>query len=340
MGPPRSGRRRSERYGSESRRSDKQRFSQRRFSKGSGDDRALDAVAATVHQLAVLLAAGVPPASSWRYLAEEPSGSPDVARVVAREVGDGAPVSAALLAASGGLPPGQADAWRGLAAAWRVATESGAPLAPTLVDFAASLRALGEVQRDVRTALAGPVATSRVVVALPAVGIVLGALLGFDTLGALVSTPAGISCLIGGILLVAAGALWTRALLRRARPTSLTPGLGLDLMAIALTGGTSALRARQIVEAAIGDRDLRDDLSVLERVLSLSRRAGVPAAALLRAEAAECRARARSDGERAAASLGVTLMLPLGLCVLPAFMLLGVAPLVLSVIAITMDGFI
>ena len=308
----------------------------RRQYKRSDDEDALDAVAAAVHQLAVLLAAGVPPASSWGYLGD--GGASGVPQRVAVSVAAGVPIADALLAAIRGLKPGQADAWRGLAAAWRVATESGASLAPTLVDFAESLRSLAGVQRDVRTSLAGPIATSRVVVALPAVGILFGAVLGFDTLGVLVSTGAGITCLIGGVLLVAAGAWWTRVLLRRARPTSMTPGLGLDLMAIALTGGTSTVRAWQIVDAATEGQDVQADFASLERVLSLSRRAGVPAAALLRAEARECRARARSDGERAAASLGVTLMLPLGLCVLPAFMLLGVAPLILSVVGLTVGG--
>lgn len=307
-----------------------------RLYKRSDAEDSLESVAAVVHQLAVLLAAGVPPAPSWSYIADE--GAPGVPLRVAASAADGVPIAEALLDALGGLERGPADAWRGLAAAWRVATDSGAPLAPTLVDFAESLRSLAGVQRDVRTSLAGPIATSRVVVALPAVGVLFGAVLGFDTLGVLVSTGAGIACLVGGLVLVAAGALWTRALLRRARPSSMTPGLGLDLMAIALTGGTSAARARQIVDAATEGHDLRAEFAVAERVLSLSRRAGVPAAALLRAEAREHRARARSDGERAAASLGVTLMLPLGLCVLPAFMLLGVAPLILSVVGLTVGG--
>jgi tight adherence protein B len=43
-------------------------------------------------------------------------------------------------------------------------------------------------------------------------------------------------------------------------------------------------------------------------------------------------------GERKAATLAVTLMLPLGLCILPAFMVLGVAPLLIAVISSTVTG--
>ncbi len=74
-------------------------------------------------------------------------------------------------------------------------------------------------------------------------------------------------------------------------------------------------------------------------VLDLSRRAGVPAGELLRSEAEEARRAARSDAQVKAAALGVRLMLPLGLCILPAFMALGVIPLLITVISSTVGSF-
>jgi tight adherence protein B len=70
-------------------------------------------------------------------------------------------------------------------------------------------------------------------------------------------------------------------------------------------------------------------------VLSFSRAAGVPAAALLHAEAEESRRAATADGERRAAELGTRLLLPLGVCILPAFIALGVAPIVVSIVSST-----
>lgn len=67
--------------------------------------------------------------------------------------------------------------------------------------------------------------------------------------------------------------------------------------------------------------------------LALSASAGVPARELLRAIAADERRRARVEGRRAAARLSSTLLLPLGVCTLPAFVLLGVLPLVFSVLS-------
>jgi tight adherence protein B len=73
-------------------------------------------------------------------------------------------------------------------------------------------------------------------------------------------------------------------------------------------------------------------------VLELSRRAGVGAVELLHAEADQARRDARSAAQLASAALGVRLMLPLAVCVLPAFMVLSVAPLVLSILSSTVSG--
>lgn len=302
----------------------------------------LEPVASAVQKLAVLLAAGVAPASSWLYLAEQPRGpATGMLAAVGAAASDGSPVSETIIGELARVPAADAQAWRGLAAAWRVATDAGAPLAPTLRDFAASLRSLAQVQRDLEVALAGPVATARMVMALPAVAVLFGLALGFDILGTLFTTVPGLVCLVLGMLLMVAARFWNRRLVASARPTDLTPGLTLDLMAIAVSGGASIPRATAAVEEARAGCGLSDDDSgaTLADVLELSRRAGVPAAALLRSEADEARRAARSDGDRRAATLAVTLMIPLGVCVLPAFMLLGVAPLLISVISSTVATF-
>lgn len=286
-------------------------------------------VAAVAQRLAVLLAAGVAPASAWGHVAASTNS------LVARRVAGGVDLVAAA-ADTTGLQP---EAWRGLAAAWCVATESGSPLAPALREYAASLRELGEAQRDARVALAGPVATARMVMALPAVGVLFGLALGFDTPATLLGTPVGWACLLagGGLLSVAAG--WNRRLVRAARPTSATPGLACELMAIGMAGGASLDRSRAIVDGALGRYGIAAEGGEVDSVLELSRRAGVPAAELLRSEARELRAAARSAAQERAAALSVRLMLPLGLCVLPAFLVLGVLPLLVAVVTSTVGSF-
>jgi tight adherence protein B len=284
-------------------------------------------VATVAQRLAVLLAAGVAPTSAWRHVASSTQS------LVADRVAAGAELAVAA-ADTGGL---QLEAWRGLAAAWAVASESGSPLAPALRDYAFSLRELGEAQRDARVALAGPIATARIVLALPVVGVLFGVALGFNTLATLFTTPAGWACLgVGGGLLGLA-ALWNRRLVRSARPRSATPGLACELMAIGMAGGASIDRARATVSTALESFGI--DAEDVEPVLRLSRAAGVPAAELLRSEARELRAAARSTAQERAAALSVRLMLPLGLCVLPAFLVLGVLPLLVTVITATIDTF-
>ena len=226
-------------------------------------------------------------------------------------------------------------AWAALAAAWLIASEAGAPLAACLDDIAQCLLAAGEVERDTAAALAGPLATTRMVIGLPLVSIVSGALLGLDTLHVLFASPAGIACLLsGGVLLLVARA-WSRALLRRARRLEAVPGLALDLVAVAASGGGSLNRAVELVDEALdrfGVAAAHDRGAVID-VLRLAARAGAPPGELLRAEALRVRRDAVGLARRRAAGLDVWLMVPLGICVLPAFVLLSVIPVVVGVMS-------
>ncbi|MEO9015379.1 MAG: type II secretion system F family protein [Terrimesophilobacter sp.] len=312
----------------------------------------LEPVAAVVQRLSVLLAAGVAPASAWHYLADGDGPQSCRLKNIVRAIDTGTTISDAIVgtvrteafrrraAPARQRRPGpeapDAAAWRGLAAGWFVATAAGAPLAASLRDFAAGLRDLAQTERDLATALAGPVATAKLVMVLPAVGILFSVVLGVDSLAALFSSVPGLLCLGTGTALLVAARAWNRRLLNRARPTIRTPGLAMELMAIAVSGGASLSRASAVVAQARERCGVQaDGVDSIAEVLELSRRAGVPAAALLRSAADEARRQARSSGEQKAATLAVTLMLPLGLCVLPAFMLLSVAPLLIAILSST-----
>lgn len=288
----------------------------------ASDAGAAASAALSVRTLAVLLQAGAQPLAAWRHLAE--SGDPQAQRVVERCDGGGELVAA--IAAEGGT-------WTDAAAAWEVASTVGAPLADVLRALAESLQDAASAADDVRIALAEPTGTARLLLWMPFAGLLLGAALGFDTFAVVTTNPIGAGCVIGGVLLVLAARGWTRALVRRAQPVPGTPGMHAELVAVALSGGVAIPRALDLVEHSTAGIDRGVDRTAA--VLELSRSAGVPAAELLRASAAQQRHEARVQGRVRAARLSTRLLLPLGACTLPAFLLLGVAPLLLSVLTST-----
>lgn len=319
--------------------------------------------AVVVERLAVLVGAGVAPARAWGHVASvEPHGAlRRLAEAVAADGAAGAPLSAGLVSRLDDGPfDGARDAadheraWRQVACAWRVAETSGAPMADCLLSFVQALRSADEARRDVQVALSGPRATAHVVLALPPVGLLFSLGLGFDTGAVLVGTPIGWGCLVVSAGLVALARRWNARLVRAARPSARVPGLRPELLAVALSGGASWSSGLAAVDDAVvscgvevGDVSPRGGAAAVsesadaaerrrcERVLDLSRRAGAPAGLLLRSEARELRLEARTSAQTAAGRLGVTLMLPLGVCILPAFLVVGVVPLVVSLVSST-----
>lgn len=110
-----------------------------------------------------------------------------------------------------------AEGLTGVAACWQVAVDEGAGLAAGLDRVAAALRAERDQRDSLDAKLAGAKATALALAVLPAVGLVLGGLLGSDPLHELLHTPAGLGCLLVGGLLEWAGLVWTGRMVRAAR---------------------------------------------------------------------------------------------------------------------------
>jgi tight adherence protein B len=263
-------------------------------------------------------------------LAEEPRAAGSTIEVSGR-VQRGEPVAAAIATLN-------APEWRVLAVAWSLAEESGAPLAPALDRIGAALRALERLRERRTVLLAGPRATVRLVSALPPLALVLGWLLGFDPFPVLLS-PVGAVLLPTGAALLLAGIAWGRALRRRVEQTDRVVGMELELVWIALRGGAHPRAAsRRTVDCV--DRfgadwvpfdGFRRDRT-LRAVIGSAERTGTPLGPMLIEEAASVRVRAEADLERSAERLGVRVLIPLGVCVLPSFIVLGVVPVLVSML--------
>lgn len=109
---------------------------------------------------------------------------------------------------------------RALAACWTVCSGSGSGLASAVERLEEGLRADAAQRRAVDAELAGPRATAGLLAVLPVLGLLLAAGLGADPLHVLLTTPVGLVCLAGGLLLDATGLWWTGRLVARAGGTA------------------------------------------------------------------------------------------------------------------------
>jgi Flp pilus assembly protein TadB len=180
--------------------------------------------------------------------------------------------------------------------------------------------------------------------------------------GVLVVVPGPVAPLAA---LAAAAGVWVLATrtepssARRAREAARRDLAGLvDLFAGALAAGAPPGRAVRVVCEALpgpaADRltgvvarlelgvdpehvwaDLADDpvLAPLGRTLARAESSGASVATAVGALAADLAGQARAEVEDRARAVGVRAALPLGLCLLPAFLLLGVVPMVAGMVA-------
>ena len=120
-------------------------------------------------------------------------------------------------------------------------------------------------------------------------------------------------------------------------------GIGRSLELVAASASTDYGKAlRPVVSAlAIGadwetawrSSEVRlPEILELRNALGFAALTGAPSSAILYAQAARLRRERFRAAEKRAASLGVKLVIPLGLCSLPAFICLGVVPVLLALV--------
>ena len=107
-------------------------------------------------------------------------------------------------------------------------------------------------------------------------------------------------------------------------------GARLSAVAAALAVGTAPSQAWQSLAGADASQRAGDPLAPAARALARASDGGAPVATAVSRLAADVRAEGRSAAEQAARRVGVLAVAPLGLCFLPAFVLLGVVPVVIG----------
>ncbi len=123
-----------------------------------------------------------------------------------------------------------------------------------------------------------------------------------------------------------------------------TPHDAMEIVGLAVQGSTGlsmrevAARLRLGSEWNTAWRDAPRRLETLRRTLRLAATTGAPASALLRDAAEDLRRRSSREAQAAAGRLGVRMVLPLGLCSLPAFVAWAVVPVVISLAGRVLEG--
>lgn len=107
-----------------------------------------------------------------------------------------------------------------------------------------------------------------------------------------------------------------------------------DLLIAVLDAGLPADQALEMLLGHVSAAGLVEPpgMGPVRDALELATRTGVAPGSLVRAAAAEHRRQEAAARTRAARRLGVLIVLPVGLCLLPAFVALTVVPLVLALL--------
>ena len=228
----------------------------------------------------------------------------------------------------------------------------GAPLADVLDVIGDAIDDSQDVEEARRVASAGPLMSARVLAGLPLVGVTAALALGASPWGFYTSGTPGVVCASLGVLAWVAGVASCRRILARCRRADASGGdtdaaLACDLIASALACGASIPRALDALADACAQEPLAWTASSLRLgatweqaweeapawadplrdALEASWTAGTaPEGMLARCASWERRTRL-IDAKTRAEELSVRLVGPLGAFFLPAFLLLGIAPL-------------
>lgn len=223
------------------------------------------------------------------------------------------------------------------AVVWSLATSLGGPVAMALVRVAEVFDRQQRNKSEVELAFAGPQSTAKLVTGLPLIALLLAQLVGMNPLGAITGSPIGLISVCLGAGLLVLGRQWSNRLLAKALPQSLDPGAYIDCVLIGLQAGLPLEHARQKAAQVYCktfevELNHKDQLA-LDEAAQLSRKSGAALSQILIANADAFRDEHRYAISNRIARLGIQLMIPLGVAVLPAFILLSIVPIAISLLS-------
>jgi tight adherence protein B len=193
-----------------------------------------------------------------------------------------------------------------------------------------------ENEAKLRMAGTVPKATARLVLLLPLGSSLLGQLLGLGSISVFFeSMPALVSLLIGLLLLMAAQA-WSQRIMLSANRLQQGDQIVLDAIALCLDAGLPLRQSQDMVltryvkffEVEVSEQTK----SEIAELVHFSHFSGAPIAKLFRNRAEESRRQATHAQNEILERVSIRLLAPLAIFVLPAFVLITVLPISISLI--------
>ena len=214
---------------------------------------------------------------------------------------------------------------------WDVAKDSGGNLALALDRLAQVFDSQHRQSAELKIAFASPRASANLILMLPLLAVIFAELLGLPTISSAFETSLGALAVgIGLILLIVARVISLR-MLEKAKPREADPGAFLDAVVIGLSAGLSPKSASSLAQTKavlnFGEEVSGEVISQLLEAVGVSEQSGIALSGILSARADALRHRLWNRRRQALAKLSISLLLPLGLAALPAFVFLAVVPL-------------
>jgi len=229
---------------------------------------------------------------------------------------------------------GTAKHSKGLTYLIGIAKHSGSPLADD-IDFLAELISSREKSINrIQIAHASPKSTARLMLWLPIITLGMAELLGWGVFASINEKPIVLLSLGLGLSLLLVSKLITGRLLNKATPKESYEGFFLVGVALLFSAGAGLAnaqeRALENYTKVFGQEPSKAEFLEMKQVTDLVEQTGAKASLLLRKQAIAMQARVDLAREIKIEKLGIKLMLPLGLGVLPAYVLLAIVPLMVT----------
>ena len=223
------------------------------------------------------------------------------------------------------------------------AKQVGAAPAHTIQSVATALTDAADTVRLAQAYQAGPRSAQRIMMALPFFSLFGALVLGQDVLRVLATSALGWFLLVSAAGLIWIAHVWSSRMINKALTYSWFNGMSAECCAMYVVAGLPLNSALEKADAfaqpfLAAQPECHDDRNDIVATIDLAYTEGIPVAGLLRAHADQQRSSAQQQMRFRVERLSVQLVIPLGVCILPAFIAVGIIPIVISMLSSTALG--